>query len=71
MVLPICMKDLKMTPPPTTYDEEEEHKDNDEEDMVIDSKKDKRHQAPENCKLIGHVLTQETSNHDRQAVFEL
>ena len=71
VVLLVLRKDLKMTPPPTTYDEDEEHKDNDEEEMVVESKEDKRHQAPKGCKLFVRIVTQETSNHNLQAVFEV
>ena len=39
--------------------------------MVIKSKKDRKHQAPEGCKLIVHVITQETSNHNLQTVLEV
>ena len=39
--------------------------------MAVESKEDKRHQVPKGCKLFVHVVIQETSNHDLQAVFEV
>ena len=39
--------------------------------MVVEINEDKRQQVPEGSKLFVHVITQETANHDLQAVVQV